>query len=267
MKKFLLGENITGEASCGHKGKSCEFYAIVKRGHEECGDSIAAYCNDRIVLAVFDGISGEAGAGHASSQAAKGILDYLKTRKATETTLRDAILYANQQIRFGYTTAAIVSIEKDGSILLAGVGDSPIYSISKGKTSLEIPLGRAVKKGDSILKFFQFRNLVTSVMGPHDSEIELKIKTGRITKGDIIIMASDGLTDNLYVKTKEGYVTDATGTADLKELVGKTTKPQTIVKKLVKEIEKRIKKGKIQNKNRILFPKTDDLTIIALRWL
>ena len=104
-------------------------------------------------------------------------------------------------------------------------------------------------------------------MGPHDSEIELKIKTGRITKGDIIIMASDALTDNLYVKTKEGYVTDATGTADLKELVGKTTKPQTIVKKLVKEIEKRIKKGKIQNKNRILFPKTDDLTIIALRWL
>jgi serine/threonine protein phosphatase PrpC len=269
MEKLMLGEDIKNEMKARAKSSLCELFAIVRKGHEECGDSAFIYSDDnQAIAAVFDGVSGEAGAASASSEAARTIINYLKHKKLTENSLKEAILEAQNRIKNGYTTAAIAWIDKKGSFILVGIGDSPMYGMTvNGEIGIELPLGRAVKDKDSLMKFLYCRNLVTSVLGSKESSLELHVKKGKIKKGEMLILASDGLNDNLFIITDKGYVKDSSGVSDLKELIGKLSRPEDIVKKLMKEIKSRISKGKIEKKNKILVPKKDDIAIIALKWL
>ncbi|MBN1170349.1 protein phosphatase 2C domain-containing protein [Candidatus Micrarchaeota archaeon] len=264
---MILGAEVKTKKEMRFASDFGEIYALVRKGHEECGDSALVYADsEKVILAVFDGVSGEKGAAKASSDAAKSILESLKSIcNPGDKEIHDAVSRASMDIREGFTTIAMAFISHDGSMVLASVGDSAIYSKSGKKVALELPLGRAVAKGDSVLKFFGFRNFVTSVIGPANHEIEIKIADGKIKKGNVLILASDGLVDNLYVETKDGYVTDASGSGDLGEII-KSDSPKTIVKDLDNAIRERIKKGKIEEKGRILDPKTDDLCLIALRW-
>ena len=264
---MLFGNEIKTKKEAAVACGFAEIHAMVRKGHEECGDSAFAYADkNKAILAVFDGVSGEKGAANASSIAAKSMLGSLKKLdRADAKEIKAAISKASRDIDEGFTTVALAFLESNGSFIIASVGDSAIYSKSGKEVSLELPLGRPVAKGDSVLKFFGFRNLVTSVVGPTNFEIEVHMADGMIGKGDILIIASDGLVDNLYVETKEGYVSDGTGCRDLGQLI-KSSSPKTIVKDLDRIIQKRIKKGKLEEENRILDPKTDDISIIAVRW-
>lgn len=240
---------------------------IVRQGHEECGDDIAIYEDDKkLILAVFDGVSGEEGAKNAAKTASQTILNSLKIHDVVnENLLKMAIIDANKEIEKGFTTISLAFIEKTGKITLASVGDSAIYSKSKGKIYLELPLGRAVGNGDSIMKFFAFRNIVTSVLGPSESDMEVHIADGILTKGDILIIASDGLVDNLFVETKNGLISDSSGVNDLESLI-KSNEPKEIIKELVDTIDLRLKTGRIEESDKIIEPKKDDLSIIVFRW-
>jgi serine/threonine protein phosphatase PrpC len=268
MEKLILGSEVADSESVSGKNKFSEFSVLVKKGHDDCGDSAFVYCDeDKTIIAVFDGVSGEAGAANASSQAAAAILGALKGEsrmdaKKMEGALRDA----QKKVTFGLTTAAVAFIRKSGSFVIAGVGDSPVYGIDKkGKISLELPLARAVKDGDAILKYFYYRNLLTSAIGP-DSAGELAMRSGKLEKGEALILASDGLSDNLFVKTKEGFVTDSSGTDDLAEIASGESS-ESIVTALAGEVAKRISVGRIEKKDSMLVPKADDLAIAALRML
>jgi serine/threonine protein phosphatase PrpC len=269
MENLLLGKRITQKASAGFESKICHIHALVMKGHGECGDSAFVYSDDeRAIIAVFDGVSGEPDAAHASSLGATELLEFLKKKPHDDKSIRDALIHASKQIIKGYTTASVISILKDGSFIMATVGDSPIYGMDKdGNLGLEIKPGRPVGKGDAIFKFMNFRTLVTSVLGPSEVDMEIQMKEGRISKGEILILASDGLSDNLFVKVKEGYVTDASGSDDLKELIGELKTPEKIVKRLEEELTARISTGKIEKPGEVLHPKPDDLAIIVLRWL
>ncbi len=236
--------------------------------HEECGDSAFVYADEKLVIAaVFDGVSGESGASKASSAAASSILEFLKNKTPSEKSVRDAISHANQNIIFGYTTASIFMAGKSGSFAMACVGDSPIYGMSGDLLELEIPLGRPVGDKDSILKFISHRSLVTSVMGPSGVDVEIHMTSGKLKGGELIILASDALIDNLYLKTKEGYIIDGSGSEDLKELIKGLKAPGQITKTLADELEQRSKGRKIEKKDRLLDPKRDDISIIALRFI
>ncbi len=269
MEKLLLGSGIETKAEYGGKTKLCEFHVLVKKGHEECGDSAFAYADDsQVIMAVLDGVSGEAGAASASSLAATAVLESLKGERLTEKSIREAFISASERIMHGLTTISVVMIDKSGRFIMASVGDSPIYGITKGgDIGLEHPLGRPVADGDSLLKFLSFRNLVTSVLGPSRADIAIRMSKGTMKGGEMVIIASDGLSDNLFLMTKEGYVKDSSGVQDLKELIGGLKSPERIVKMLEKEIEDRISKGKVEKKGKVLVPKEDDIAIIALRWL
>lgn len=269
MEKLLLGSGINNKASASCESKICALHMLVSKGHGECGDSAFAYCDDeRVIIAVFDGVSGEPDAAHASSLAATDVLEFLKARPQSDRNIRDALIHASKEILRGYTTASIISIAKDGSFIMATVGDSPIYGINKnGELELEIRPGRPVGKGDSIFKFMNFRTLVTSVLGPSEVDMEIQMKEGRISKGEALILASDGLSDNLFVKVKDGYVTDASGAEDLGELIGELRTPEKIVKLIEKELKSRISKGRVERPGAVLHPKPDDLALIVLRWL
>jgi serine/threonine protein phosphatase PrpC len=269
MEKLLLGKGITKKASASCESKICNLHMLLMKGHGECGDSAFAYCDDeRVIIAVFDGVSGEPDASHASSLAATEVLEFLKSKPHDDKSIRDALIHASKEIMKGYTTASVISILKDGSFIMATVGDSPIYGIdSDGELGLEIKPGRPVGKGDAIFKFMNFRTLVTSVLGPSEVDMEIQMKEGKISKDQMIILASDGLSDNLFVKVTDGYVTDASGSDDLKEIIGDIKTPEKIVKKLEEELSSRIPKGNIEKPGAVLHPKADDLAIIALRWL
>jgi serine/threonine protein phosphatase PrpC len=241
----------------------------VKKGHEECGDSAFAYCDDKkAVLGIFDGVSGEPNAASASSAAASAALNHLKALdRCDEKQMKDALMEAQLAVTAGYTTAIMLFLEKGGPFLVAGVGDSPAYGISaKGEISLEIPLARMTKDGDSIFKFFHFRSIVTSVLGPSGQDVPIRMRTGKLKKGDAILLASDGLTDNLWVKVHDGYVKDSSGIDDLKELMGRAHEPEKIIKLLMNEASRRIKAGKKEKKGEMLVPKQDDVAIAALRF-
>ena len=269
MERLIHGTKVAKKATFGGKCSLCDFFVYVKKGHEECGDSAFVYCDGKkAIIGVFDGVSGEAGAASASSLAASTTLEYLKKHhKADEKTIKKALLHANKQVKHGLTTAVLAFMEKNGSVVVAGVGDSPVYGVSKGNVVLELPIGRPVGDKNSIFKFLYFRNLVTSALGPSGVDIHLNIRSGKLRKGEMLILATDGLLDNLYLEVREGYVVDSSGSEDLSRLIARKGKPETIVKHLAKEIAKRISKGKKEEKGRILAPKNDDLAIAVLQRL
>jgi serine/threonine protein phosphatase PrpC len=268
MEKLLLGTKIKTSAEFAGKNSFCEFFSLVKKVHEECGDSAFVYADEKLLIAaVFDGVSGESGASEASSVAASSILEFLKTKSPSEKAVRDAISHANKNITRGYTTASVFMMDKSRSFIMACVGDSPIYGLSGDTIDLEIPLGRPVGDNDSILKFISHRNLVTSVMGPSGVDVEIRITGGKLKGGEFIILASDALIDNLYLKTKEGYIVDSSGSEDLKELITGLKDPKEITKKLTAELEQRASKGKIEKPGKLLDPKKDDISIITLRFI
>ncbi|NYZ74610.1 SpoIIE family protein phosphatase [Candidatus Micrarchaeota archaeon] len=270
MEKLILGTGVKGSKSAAGKNQFCDFAITVKKGHEECGDSGFAYDDgQKLIIAVLDGVSGEPGAAAASSEAAIALLNFLKKHdKINGTVMKEAFAHAQENVTSGFTTAAALFLQKNGSFMIASVGDSPIYGIEKpGELSLELPISRPVGDKDSILKFFTLRNLVTSVLGPSGTDVHINMASGTFSKGQVLILASDGLTDNLYMATSEGYLTDSSGKADLMALIGKEKKPAAIAKKLMAEVAKRLKAGRKEKENGVLVPKQDDIAIAVVRRL
>jgi serine/threonine protein phosphatase PrpC len=268
MERLMRGTAISGTESWGGDAGFCSYFALVRKGHEECGDSAFFYHDGKkAIFGVFDGVSGEAGASSASSDAAEIILGSLKGHdRISETKMKQALSAAQAKVGPGLTTALVVYLQKNGSFIAASVGDSPLYSLDKaGEVALEIPLARIVKDGDSILKFFYFRNIVSSVLGQSGADISLSLRKGKLESGEVLILASDGLSDNLFVEIDDGYVKDGSGCGDLGVLVGKERSPEDMVPSLAAEVGKRVSVGRIERKDRMLVPKEDDLAIIAVR--
>ncbi len=269
MERIISGTMVRDSQSFSSKADFWEASLIVKKGHEECGDSAFIYSDaNKVIVGVFDGVSGAAHAASASSKAARAVLDHLKTvERANKKDLQDALLKANLAIDRGYTTASIMLVMKNGSFAVAVLGDSPVYGIDyKGDVTLEMPMGRVVKDNDSIVKFFHFRNYVVGALGPTKQTVEARIAKGKLKKGEVVLIASDGLSDNLFLLISEGYVIDSSGTQDLKALIGTEREPGKIVSLLAKEIAKRIGAGRVEKQDSIMIPKQDDLAIAAFRF-
>ncbi len=280
IERVLDGSKITDSKSFSFEFTPFSVSMLVKRGHEECGDSAFSYCDkEKLIIGVFDGVSGEPGASIASSDAARSVLKSLKTKnKAGEKDLLEALAKADCEIKKGYTTALVFFVERtSGEFVIANIGDSVAYTRDKnGDVALELPISRVVRNGDSVMRFFTYRNLVTSVLGKGNPNNEAQLSgtqsespdvsicSGKMGKGDFFILASDALPDNLHIKTKEGIVVDASGIDDLKSLIDGETEPEKIVKKLEAMLRMRIDKGRAERENEILVPKEDDLTIAVV---
>lgn len=267
MERLIRAGDVTDEAEAHGKSGFCEFAAAVRKGHTECGDSAFLYSDpDNFAAGVLDGVSGEPGAAFASADAARAILDAMKAAaKPSQQVIEDALTKAHLAIRIGYTTATIMHLNRDGSFAVASIGDSPAYGIdADGAVSLELPPDRIVRDNDSILKFFNYRIMVTTVIGGQ-MELNAHVRTGRLKKGECILLATDGLSDNLFVVTHNGYVKDSSGTGDLSRLIGRLRSPGAVVRRLMSETARRIKSGRAEEPGLMLVPKEDDIAIIAVR--
>lgn len=263
----LLGTEIKKEKKGELSTKFADMAYTVRRMHDVCGDSAFIYeDSNKAILAVLDGVSGEEGAEQASSVAAVAILNHLKRIESpTKEDVQEALITGAANIVYGLTTALVVVLDKKGGFIAGSVGDSVLYSLDKkGILKLEILPMRIVGEGSPVFRFLMFRNMVPSVLGlPADMEIYLK--QGTLDPGDMLLLMTDGITDNLKIKIEEKKIKDCSGIDDLKEIIGKESDITKIVKKIRREILRRMEdRVDIKEEEESLIIKPDDLAIIGI---
>jgi serine/threonine protein phosphatase PrpC len=180
--------------------------------NEDCA-ALIPYDDTNGVLVIADGLGGLPGGSTASNLAVRRLKNSIEKAAQEQTPLREAILdgieRANQDIQAqgsgAATTIAVVEIQSD-RIRPYHVGDSMILLCGqRGKKKLQSvahsPVGYAVESGmldvDEAVHHEE-RHLVSNVVGAPDMRIEIGAAM-RIAKRDTLILASDGLFDNLYL--------------------------------------------------------------------
>lgn len=167
--------------------------------------------NRGVVLAVADGVGGMPDGQHASRVALETLVETIGNARET-TRLRisilDAIEKANRRIlamKAGATTLAIAQIV-DHRLRTYHVGDSEVILVGGGgvlklQTLSHGPVAYGVHCGliDPIEAMaHESRNLVSNVVGDREMRIEIG-PTRRLAVRDVVMLCSDGITDNLTV--------------------------------------------------------------------
>ncbi|MGD8742913.1 MAG: protein phosphatase 2C domain-containing protein [Granulosicoccaceae bacterium] len=178
-------------------------------------DSAALFAVDERhgVLVVADGAGGQRSGAQASQIAIDALAASLRTAPVSEHGLRGAILTgietANQQILALGTGAAstVVAVEmNDGCVRSFHVGDSLALLVGqRGRLRMQTvshsPVGYAVEAGlidENEAMRHEERHVVSNMLGMQDMRIELGTEV-RMANRDTMLLASDGLFDNLHV--------------------------------------------------------------------
>jgi len=183
-----------------------------KDGDNEDAAALIPAGDERAVLAVADGLGGHAAGAEAARIAVDELARSIADQAAPGEPLRPAILNGIEtaNIRIGLlglgaaTTLAIV--ELDGrSLRPYHVGDSEILVVGqRGKVKLQTishaPVAYAVEAGlmtGAEAMHHEDRNLVSNIVGSPDMRIEIG-SVLRLAPRDTVLLATDGLSDNLY---------------------------------------------------------------------
>jgi PPM family protein phosphatase len=166
------------------------------------------------VLLICDGVGGSPMGGDASRVATQEIQAHLEAAAASGQPLREAILNgmesANRSVldlgQGAATTIAIAEIQVD-SVRPYHVGDSVVLITGqRGRVRLQTiahsPVGYAVESGmldQNEAVHHAERHLVSNVVGAPEMRIDMGPGIDIKTR-DTVLVASDGLFDNLYVE-------------------------------------------------------------------
>lgn len=166
------------------------------------------------VLVVADGLGGPPAGEKASRLAVQTLAETVRDAADEGRPLREAILsgldLANAALvaqgSGAATTLAAVEIQ-EGLVRSYHVGDAMILVLGeRGKVKLHSiahsPVGYAVEAGlldvDAAVHHAQ-RNVVSNVLGATDMRVEMGPPV-RLSPRDTLVLASDGLADNLYLE-------------------------------------------------------------------
>ncbi len=166
------------------------------------------------ILVVADGAGGQRAGEQASSLAIDALSRSLRKVAGTEVELREAILdgfeNANRAISGlgvgAATTLAVVEIQGH-TVRPYHVGDSMILLVGqRGKIKLQTvchsPVGYAVESGfldEAEALHHEERHLISNMIGSPTMHIEVG-PTLELAERDTLLLASDGLFDNLHVE-------------------------------------------------------------------
>lgn len=212
------------------------------------------------VLVVADGVGGERGAGQASRMAVEVLwtsLDHgARGGELLRTAILDGIEAANRAVSSlgvgAATTLAAVEVQAD-AVRPYHVGDSMILVMGqRGRVKLRTvshsPVGFAVEAGvldAAEAMHHEDLHLVSNVLGMPDMRIEVG-SSMRLAARDTLLLASDGLMDNLHVDEVVARV--RSGPID------------TAANALAAEARRRMESPRAGEPS-----KSDDLTFIAFR--
>lgn len=213
-------------------------------------DTVAAipYGPEAAVLVVADGAGGLPAGRRASRTAVTTLEQSLQTSMSETTLLRTAILTgieaANKAVMAigngSATTLTVVTIE--GRLARTyQIGDSEAIIVGlrgklKGQTLAHSPTGFAVEAGfldQREALHHEERHLVSNLLGSNEMRIDVGA-TVELSPRDTILLASDGLTDNIHVEEivelmrkgpLEGAVEALTGLARRRMAVTSKTQP------------------------------------------
>ena len=193
--------------------------------NEDCA-AVLPFGDGSYVLAVADGLGGSRGGARASALAIDTLASALEEARREQWMLRTAVMNgierANEAIRAlgvgAFTTLSAVEVA-DGAIRPYHVGDSMILLIGqRGRLKLQTvahsPVGFAVESGlldEGEAMHHKERHLVSNVLGAPDMRIEVGSQLP-IAPRDTLLLASDGLSDNL--RTEEIVALLRTGPLD-----------------------------------------------------
>ena len=236
---YFESDHVVAEKNAFASGQAVIFSrrAPDKEGPNEDAIALIPYDKDSGVLVVADGLGGERAGNEASRLAVEKISNAVQMAAREETILREAILdgieQANQAVMGlglgAATTIALVEIN-EGFIRPYHVGDSMIMVTGqRGKEKFlsipHSPVGYAVESGmldASEAVLHEERHVVSNVVG----EAEMRIDIGptiKMAKRDTLVLASDGLSDNLYNEETVGIVRKGDLLQAAGELIRKTT--------------------------------------------
>ncbi len=228
--------------------------------NEDCA-AIIPIGRERAVLAVADGAGGYRSGARASKIAVETLTHILSKRQSDDIDLRpliiDAFEVANSQISAlgigAATTFTVAEINKN-TVRPYHVGDSFLMVTGgKGKikhcSTAHSPVGYAVAAGYMNRKealASEEKHFVSNLLGLDRMHIEIGSPI-ELAKRDTIIVSSDGLTDNMFVKSIVKQVKSGDVVASASQLAS------TCRKNMVSEIQK----------DRL--PHADDLTVLIYR--
>jgi serine/threonine protein phosphatase PrpC len=178
--------------------------------NEDCA-AVLPFGDGSYVFAVADGLGGGRAGARASALAIDSLGAALDEARREQWSLRTAMMNgierANEAIRAlgvgAFTTLSAVEFS-DGAMRPYHVGDSMILLIGqRGRLKLQTvahsPVGFAVESGlldEAEAMHHKERHLVSNVLGAPDMRIEVGSQR-RISPRDTLLLASDGLSDNL----------------------------------------------------------------------
>ncbi len=190
--------------------------------------AIIPFGQDALILAVADGVGGTPAGRDASNRVVRTLRNVLARTEPKAENLRPAILDAVEEANRGIinrsrgaATTLVVGAIAGGEVRSYHVGDSELISVGqRGRVKLRItphsPTGFAVEAGlldeDEAVQHDQ-RHLLFNVIGATDMRIEVGTPI-KIDTHDTILLASDGLMDNLYIDeivdvVRKGPLSDA----------------------------------------------------------
>ena len=213
--RVYIDENmVQGESHLIADGMAVVFSSrCPDRDTNEDAAALIPFCKGAGILVVADGVGGTGGGGYAANLAIEALRASLAS-SSDSTMLRTAILNgleaANENIQALGTGAAttLALVELCGSMIRPyHVGDSMILVVGqRGKIKLQTtphsPVGFAVEAGylDEVEALHhEDRHLVSNVIGSPDMRIEIGSPIA-LAPRDTVLLASDGLFDNLAVE-------------------------------------------------------------------
>lgn len=175
---------------------------------------VASAGDERIMLAVADGLGGHAGGEKASRAAIETLAGHVQEAITTGADLREAILNgfeaanaAVQELRINAGTTLAVADVDGRTMRTYHAGDSAILVVGqrglvKLQTVAHSPVGYAVEAGmlnEREAMHHEDRHIVSNIIGTEDMRIEIG-PTIKLGVRDTVLLATDGLYDNLHTK-------------------------------------------------------------------
>ena len=169
--------------------------------------------NDKsVVLVIADGMGGLPAGEEASRAVVKHLIKSVNRVNEEEVSVREAILdgieEANNELlnlKYGLGTTLVVAEVQDHWLRTYHAGDSPIMLMgSRGKIKYSAiahsPTGYALESGmidKAEAMVHEERHLISNYIGSPDMRVEIGPSI-QMAPRDTLLLASDGLSDNLY---------------------------------------------------------------------
>jgi serine/threonine protein phosphatase PrpC len=192
-------------------------YSARSPGKEDKNEDAAGLIlidSEQGVLAVADGVGGQAGGESAAETALRHLEKAVEAADLPTRTLRGAILdgveEGNEAVRglgIGAATTLVVAEIAGNTLRPYHVGDSAILVVGqRGKVKLQTvshsPVGYALESGlleeEEALHHDQ-RHLISNMVGSAEMRIEVGSPI-RLAPRDTVLLATDGLLDNLTLQ-------------------------------------------------------------------